>query len=484
MGTLNDKEHNRVSAAQVVHHGTSLVVPDGMTLEEAKDLIERRMAFEEQEMQCSDTFDVFPWDGAVCLHNVLIDRYGWAPAVPTPGFFMDHPPQLITVETGPNGKTMMVPWGSFLIPNVRGKLTTNAVKKNGRYVFSISATVKRADEKEIQELFRAIRRETMTTSIYRGKAIRMRFRNDDGKPLNMPEPRFIDTGPIRPEMLVYSDKVERMIHTNLFTPITRAQDCLDNGIPVKRGILLGGVFGTGKTLAAAVASKLAVDHGITYIYVPRADELADAIEFAKQYQSPAAVIFCEDIDRAAAGERSIKMDDLLNTIDGIDSKNSNIITVLTTNDMSKINAAMLRPGRLDAVIEVLKPDAKAVDRLLRIYAGAALPASEDVSEAATTLAGQIPAVIAEAVKRAKLAQLALQEPGSRVEVLTGQALADSAAMVAQQVDLIKRTTEKEVKVPTPLEEAMASAVRMGLNGHHEKVEDHARRLQEIENRIS
>ena len=39
------------------------------------------------------------------------------------------------------------------------------------------------------------------------------------------------------------------------------------------------------------------------------------------------------------------MDDVLNIIDGIDSKKANIITVLTTNDLEGINPAMLRPGR-------------------------------------------------------------------------------------------------------------------------------------------
>lgn len=486
MSTLKDEVHNRVSAAQVVHHGASLVIPDGMTLDEAMGLLARRKEFENQEMEATATFDVFPWDGAVCLHNVLNERYGWAAAVPTRVdfglFFQENPPKLISIECGPH-RTMQVPWGSFLIPNVRGVLETQAVRKNGRFVFAITAKVKRSDEREVQALFNDLRIATETTSIYRGQAIRIRFRTDDGKQLPMPEPRFIDTAPIRPEMLVYNDAVQRAVNTNLFTPITRAQDCIDNGIPVKRGVILGGTYGTGKTLAAAVASKLAVQHGVTYIYVPRADELKDAIEFAKQYQSPASVVFCEDIDRAAAGERSVKMDDLLNTIDGIDSKNNNIIVVLTTNDMSKINPAMLRPGRLDAVIEVTKPDAKAVEKLLRLYAGPTLPESEDLTEAGKALAGNIPAVVAEAVKRAKLAQLALQEPGTRVERLTGAALSDAAALVAQQVSLVKRATEKEVHVPTPLEEAMAGAVRTGLNGHLELVRGLDKRVASIEERI-
>src|SRR3546814_9239016 len=166
-------------------------------------------------------------------------------------------------------------------------------------------------------------------------------------------------------------------------------------------------------MAATVASRLAVDAGVTYVYIPRADELPDAIEFAKQYQSPACVIFCEDVDRVTNGDRSVEMDDILNLLDGIDTKNNHIITVLTTNDLQSINPAMLRPGRLDAVIDVTPPDAQAVEKLLRLYGGDAIAADTNLEEAGRVLAGNIPAVIAEVGKRAKLAQLRLQPAGDR-----------------------------------------------------------------------
>src|SRR5690606_20126549 len=132
----------------------------------------------------------------------------------------------------------------------------------------------------------------------------------------------------------------------------------------------------------------AVQNGITYLYVPRADELKDAIEFAKLYQNPASVVFCEDIDRVTKGERSVAMDDILNIIDGIDTKTANIMVVLTTNHMDNINPAMLRPGRLDAVIPVTPPDAKAVERLIRVYAKGAVRADEDLAHVGATLAGR------------------------------------------------------------------------------------------------
>ena len=149
---------------------------------------------------------------------------------------------------------------------------------------------------------------------------------------------------------------------------------------MKRGVLLGGKYGTGKTLAATVAARLAQDNGITYVYTPRADELGDAIAFAKQYQSPACVVFCEDIDRQVTGQRTVAMDDILNILDGVDTKTDNIITVLTTNHLDNVNQAMLRPGRLDAIINVETPDAYTAERLVRHYGGEAINAAEDLTE--------------------------------------------------------------------------------------------------------
>jgi transitional endoplasmic reticulum ATPase len=275
----------------------------------------------------------------------------------------------------------------------------------------------------------------------------------------MPEPSFLDTSKVDVDGLIYSQAVMDAVRTNLFTPIQRVNDCIANGVPVKRGVLLGGTYGTGKTLAATCASRLAEDNGITYVYCPRASELADAIEFAKQYQSPACVVFCEDIDRAVNGERTVAMDDILNIIDGIDSKKANIITVLTTNDLDGINPAMLRPGRLDAVIEVTPPDAKATERLIRYYGGESISANEDLTEAARVLSeqGAIPAIIAEVVHRAKLAQITIQQPGTKVTGITGEALKVSAETMAMQLALLARAAEKRDEVWT-MEELIHRAV--------------------------
>ena len=452
--TLKDVKQD-VAVAKIVHHGESLILPERMEIPEAIDLLERRMKYLGEEVSMTESFNVFPWDAAVALNAVLNSRYGWSTAERTPGMFGSRPPEIIAVDTSVTTVTH-VPWGRFSLPAIEGWIECSVTRKDGRLCFVLKARILRKDEPQIKSLFDQLRTELATNSIYRGKAFKMRFRDDKGNVLEMPEPKFIDTDDIDENMLVYPAVTQEAVETNLFTPILRIKDCKANGIPVKRGVLLGGTFGTGKTMAAKVASKYAVQQGITYLYVTRADELADAIEFAKMYADPGCVIFCEDIDRAMAAdnsERTVAIDDILNIIDGIDTKSSNIIVVLTTNDLSAITPAMLRPGRLDAVIDVLPPDAAAAEKLVRLYGGNAIPTTEDLTAVGKKLEGVIPAVIAEVVKRAKLAQLSLQEPGTLVTTLTSTALLSASASMKSQLDLLYRDTS-EVK---PTIESLISA---------------------------
>ena len=437
----------KVSVAEIVRHGEQLILPTGMTLDMGIDLLERRKEYENEKTVLNAKFDVLPFDGAHALQEVLSEKFGWAQAIATPGFFGSNPPQMISVQVAP-GKHKEVPWGRFSLPNVKGYIETDVQVKDGRFSFAITAQILRRDEEAVRNLFDSVREYLKTGSIYKGKAIKIRFRDDGGDMLRMPEPEFLDTDKIDPAGLIYAKPVMDAVETNLFTPIRRVHDCLANGIQIKRGVLLGGTFGTGKTLAATVASRLAVDAGVTYVYVPRADELADAIQFAKQYQSPACVIFCEDVDRVTAGERSVEMDDILNILDGIDTKGANILTVLTTNDLNSINPAMLRPGRLDAVIDVTPPDAEAAQKLVRLYGGNLVKAETDLTKAGELLAGHIPATIAEVVKRAKLAQMRLQPTGTPVEHLSEEALIEASATMKAQTDLLYARANAKTEKPT------------------------------------
>ena len=451
----------KTHVADIVHHGEKLILPEGLPIKAAIDLLYRRAEYLETSVDITEKFDVFPLDGAYGLSQVIIDKYGWQEGKPIQSMFGSQKPQVLRIPAGV-GQKVDVPWGQFELPNVKGTLSTGVDRgAAGRAVFVLSAEVKRKDEATVRQLFDDLREYLRHNSLYRGKAIKIRFREENGQPIGMPEPEFMDLSEVRPDNLILNDDLTASIKANLFTPIQRVEDCLANGIKVKRGVLLGGPYGTGKTLAATVAARLAQDAGVTYIYTPRAHELGDAIAFAKQYQSPACVVFCEDIDRTVTGDRTVEMDDILNILDGIDTKNENIITVLTTNHLENVNQAMLRPGRLDAIMNIVPPDAGTAERLVRYYGADAIREDEDLSEVGHALDGQIPAVIEEAVKRAKLFQLALSDKGSAVTDISAEALRQSASTMTKQIQLL---AEPEEKVTPTLDAAFKDTMVKALNG--------------------
>lgn len=279
--------------------------------------------------------------------------------------------------------------------------------------------------------------------------------------LAIPQLSFIDTSNIDVSQLILSEDVMDSVETNLFTPIERIRELKQNNISVKRGILLGGTYGTGKTLAATCASALAAKNGVTFLYVGRASELESALKFAARYQDPGCVVFCEDIDREVEGDRSVEMDDLLNIIDGLDTKSSRIIVVLTTNNLDAVHPAMLRPGRLDAVIDVTVPDAKAVEKLIRYYGRGCIESDLNLTEVGKQLDGCIPAIISEVVKRAKLAELQFTLVGGPIAFLSERSLLEAAKTMRRQLDLLNKPLKKE---PDSLSEAMTKVVANTLNG--------------------
>ena len=149
---------------------------------------------------------------------------------------------------------------------------------------------------------------------------------------------------------------------------------------------------------------------------------------------------------------------ILNTIDGIDSKTSEIMVCLTTNHVNKLNRAMMRPGRLDAVIEIERPDAESVARLCRNYCGALLDADEDLDEPAAILAGQTAAVVREVCERSKMGAIART---GKADSVSASDLATSANGMRAQLDLMDAKPPYE-----PSDMAKAAAV---LRGGHASV---------------
>lgn len=455
------KADKRIVQREIEHEGSSIKVPVGMSYNEAIDNLVRMRDYEDTTVAIEETVEGFPLDVAIAFQRVLKRRYGWAQARGQMTMWGENPPHLISVETG-LGTTEQVPWGRFTIAGIDGRIQTGMTRKNRRFVFQLQAVVKRKHENAIRDIAAETRVEVRENSIYRGKALKLTFEDEStwAGETHTPELRFMDVS--QPVELVYSEHVQNAIDTNLLTPLRNQRILSRYGLPFKRGVLLAGVYGTGKTLAMHTAAQVATQNGITFVHVERADNFAEAVEFARMYAP--AVVSCEDIDRVTDGVRDANMDSILNVVDGIDSKHAEVMVVLTTNNVQAIHQGMLRPGRLDAVIEVEPPDAGAVERLIRLYGRGLVAEDVDLTRVGALLSGQIPAVVREVVERAKLAALRLASFNDQGELLvTEDALVDSAQTMRMQISLLNRKPEASPNEMELFGRAFATETSKGLS---------------------
>ncbi|KAG0749047.1 hypothetical protein G6F57_001190 [Rhizopus arrhizus] len=130
----------------------------------------------------------------------------------------------------------------------------------------------------------------------------------------------------------------------------------NRGIPYRRGYLLYGPPGTGKTsLVQSVASKVKMNVAIISLSGAMDDEKFSVL---LQEIPRNSILIMEDIDHCVIKDPSndsttskITMSGLLNALDGVAAQEGSMI-FMTCNDLSRIQPALLRPGRIDMKMEL------------------------------------------------------------------------------------------------------------------------------------
>ncbi|TLD03133.1 uncharacterized protein PgNI_12524, partial [Pyricularia grisea] len=143
----------------------------------------------------------------------------------------------------------------------------------------------------------------------------------------------------------------------------------DRGIPYRRGYLLHGPPGTGKTsLSLALASELNLD--VYMLHIPNVRHKNELTTLFTKLP-PSCIVLLEDVDAVglqrrhashsdsedesgseggipgAFGRRSAcSLSGLLNSLDGVASPEGRII-IMTTNNIEKLDEALIRDGRVD-----------------------------------------------------------------------------------------------------------------------------------------
>ena len=163
-----------------------------------------------------------------------------------------------------------------------------------------------------------------------------------------------------------------------------------------KGILMYGPPGTGKTLLAKAVANASDSNFISVKgpellnkYVGESEKGVREV-FKKARQNSPTIIFFDEID-SIAPERGGSMDtqvtervvsQLLTELDGIEEL-KDVKVIAATNRPDRIDNALLRPGRLDSLVEVPIPDEEARREILRIHTrGSPLADGVDLNETA------------------------------------------------------------------------------------------------------
>lgn len=411
--------------------GTKVVIPEKMTIGDTIDFLHARMQADEDVNEFSRTFDFRPWDGARAVKKALKQVVGAVVGKATFSFFGKNPPQQMTIATGVND-TEQVPWGAIEVPLVKGTMHLGArpdPEKGLLFVVTIEAP--RKYRYQVEGIFRLIDETLRSDSLYRGQAI-----------TGGDNPEFVDLAGVDPAKVVYNGDVERQIDANIWALLKHTQAMRDNSIPLKRAVLLEGPYGTGKTLAAFLTAKIAVENGWTFIYNrPGKDDLKQTLATARLYQP--AVVFYEDVDTLT--ERHNDADGvsvLLDAFDGIQAKGTELMVVMTTNHADRIHKGMVRPGRLDAVVHVGALDnVGCVELINSVIPAHLLDESIDWDAVAVAMEGFLPAFVREAIDRAIRYNIAYN--GGTPKPLSTADFVDAANGLRPQLALMEDAPEHE-----------------------------------------
>ena len=339
------------------HKSSVILIPEGMSMEQL-EVAARKKAQELNKIhEFSRVFDYRPDDGAHAATQVIHRMFGMTVGVETKTMFGDIPPRFRTIKVSHN-RTVEVPWGKLELAALPGAVVQFAAGHNKSgpiFVISVESPKKHADK--IEAFFDAVSDELRLNSIYRGKPLEVEA---DG------ELKFLDVSTFNPTQIVFSSEVRRHLSAGVFGLIRYTDASRRANLSTKRAVLAYGPYGTGKTSLGMIAAQECVENGWTYLKVnaQNVDALRQAFQTAALYGP--AVLFIEDIDRYTPKSTDVDaMSELLDIFDGIGTKNSKLVVVMTTNHIERVPPGMLRPGRLDYVIEVSGLDRVGTEDLIR-----------------------------------------------------------------------------------------------------------------------
>jgi cell division protease FtsH len=278
-----------------------------------------------------------------------IEQEGWR-IVRAVGYH--HPePAYTDVDTGPDQRQNVLRNGTMLVERGgdRFAITIDA----GMYGYNnVVVTGMEQSKEKVEQFARGLENLAKEKNFYRGKKLEfsggLRF-------LKLPSRSWSD--------IVLDPGVKQEIWDNTVGFLLHRNELAEYGIPAKRGVILHGSPGTGKTLVCRLL--MAESQDITCIIISASameHEYYLSVVYELAQQLAPTITFIEDIDAIAQDRmeygcnRGPALLTLLSLLDGIEERKE-IVTVATTNFPEVLDKAIgRRPSRFDRIVEIPEPD--------------------------------------------------------------------------------------------------------------------------------
>ena len=328
-------------------------------------------------------------------------------------------PDLVEVPIGPDETLACVQFGGFLIASddERFAVLMRGPDEHGS-TQGVMLEVLSAEPESSRSFLAEIRRLIEELNVFRGHVLS--FGDSPYGHMAVGSLVFLRRPTLDRDQLVLPEGVLESIELEVLGIGEHKDRLRGGGQHIKRGILLHGPPGTGKT--HTVRYLVSRTDGVTVLLLTGGGlhMVRQACALARTLQ-PSMVVL-EDIDLIAQ-DRGMSgrygnplLFDVLNEMDGM-AEDADVAFLLTTNRADILEPALAaRPGRVDLAIEVPLPDASARQRLVKLYGKGLDLRLTDEDAVVTRTSGVTAAFIKELMRKSALLAASTSDGGRQIVV--------------------------------------------------------------------
>jgi hypothetical protein len=312
------------------------------------------------------------------------------------------------LPSGPGGEThSCVRCGLYLVSDETGPaaILLKEAPSNGRQSGGVAMEVLSAEPHRAETVLAELRALALLHNIYRGHVLSF-----DQELFGMGPPgetplSFVERPQLSRDALVLPQGLLELVERQVIGIAEHRGRLLASGQHLKRGILLHGPPGTGKTHTVRYLLGRLTDVTIVILSGSALRLIGPAASIARSLQP--SVIVVEDVDLIAEGRgmspgQHPLLFQLLNEMDGL-GEDADVAFLLTTNRADMLEPALAaRPGRVDQAVEIPLPDADGRRRLIELYRGQLELADIDLDPVVARTEGVTASFIKELLRRAAL----------------------------------------------------------------------------------